>query len=109
MEHKVQEMTKAQELQPASDSQQEIAQPRPEVHRILISEPMSATATDSWKPPRPRNAKGERIQVTAHVSEHGEIVERWHFSDTDVRWYRLERYEGKRVTIKVERRVAVGR
>jgi hypothetical protein len=87
-----------------SDTRTEVAKPRPEVQRVSISPPMGAAPYDAWKPPRPVDYKGERIQVTAHITEFNEVVERWQFSDTDVRWYRVERYRQERVTVKVERR-----
>ena len=68
---------------------------------------MSAQPYTDYKPPRPTLLSGERIQVTAHVTEHSEIVERWQFSETDVRWYRLERWEQERVTLKIAKRVPV--
>lgn len=77
-----------------------------DIHRILISPPMSATPTDARKPCLPKDFKGQGIQVTVYVSEHSEIVERWQFSDTDVRWYRLEAGSERRITLKVERRTA---
>ncbi len=41
-----------------------------------------------------------------HVNEFGWLVERWQFSDTDVRWYRLETWNGaKWVTIKGKSKV----
>jgi len=78
-----------------------------ELHRVLIPEPMGAKPFDGRMPPRPVDWQGNRIQVTVHTSEFGEIVERWQLSDTDVRWYRLELYDERRITLKVPRRVAV--
>jgi hypothetical protein len=70
---------------------------------------MAATPTDAYIPPKPHAWTGERIQVTAHVTENGEIVERWQFSETDVRWYRLEAWKEKWVTLKVDKRVPLNR
>lgn len=78
-----------------------------EVHRILVDAPMGAKPYDAWTPCRPRDAEGNRIQVTSHVDEYGHVLERWQFSETDVRWYRLEKYVDRRITIKVERKSAV--
>jgi hypothetical protein len=58
--------------------------------------------------PQPVLPNGARVQVTAFLDENGAVVERWQFSDTDIRWYRLEAYQGRRVTIKVERRAPTG-
>ena len=96
------------DLQPPRYTQPTLEKPRAEIQRILISQPMLATPTDAWLPPRPHLPGGERIQVTAHVTENSEIVERWQFSETDVRWYRLERYSTRWVSIKVERKVPIG-
>lgn len=75
---------------------------------MLISQPMSAKPFDAHLCPRPHLLNGERIQVTAYYTEHGEIVERWQLSDTDVRWYRLEAYQGKWITLKVDKRTPIG-
>jgi hypothetical protein len=68
---------------------------------------MSSTPTNARIPPKPHLLNGERVQVTMHVTEIGEIVERWQLSDDDVRWYRLEFYKERWVTLKVERRVPI--
>jgi len=78
-----------------------------EIHRILVSQPMSAQPYDGHKPPLPVDVRGKRIQVTVHVDEFGHIVERWQFSETDVRWYHLQAWKEKWVTMKVEKRQAV--
>lgn len=80
---------------------------RGEIHRILVSQPMSAQPYDAWKPPRVLVLGGERIQITAHMDEFSHVVERWQFSETDVRWYRLEKWDERRVSIKVQQRAAV--
>ena len=41
------------------------------------------------------------------MDEFGHIVERWQFSETDVRWYHLQAWKDKWVTMKVEKRTAV--
>lgn len=53
--------------------------------------------------PRPRDSAGELIQVTAFSDEFGRTVERWQFSETDVRWYHVEKFTRKKVTVTVER------
>lgn len=78
---------------------------RRELQRIRIAEPMSAHPFDGRTPPKPVDCTGQRIQVTCHVTEFGEIVERWQFSETDVRWYRLECFKSRWITLKVEKRV----
>lgn len=78
---------------------------RRELQRVLISAPMSAQPFDGRTPPQPVDARGQRIQVTCHTTEFAEIVERWQFSDTDVRWYRLECFKTRWITLKVEKRV----
>jgi hypothetical protein len=67
--------------------------------RIRIPQPMSAQPTDQWTPPQPRDMRGERIQVTAHATEQGEIVERWQISESEVWWYRIE-IDGRPVMLK---------
>lgn len=39
--------------------------------------------------------------------ERGEIVERWLLSETDERWYKLEAWRDKWVTLKMAKRVAI--
>lgn len=79
-----------------------------EIQRSLVSQPMSTTPYDEWKCPQPRDVHGQRIQVTAYYDESGHVVERWQFSETDVRWYRLEAFKERWVAIKVQARTAVG-
>lgn len=78
---------------------------RRELQRVRIAEPMSAHPFDGRTPPHPVDARGQPIQVTCHVTEFGEIVERWQLSDTDVRWYRLECFRSRWITLKIEKRV----
>jgi hypothetical protein len=68
---------------------------------------MSTQPYDAWKPPKPHHANGEPIQVTVFHDEFGHIVERWQLSDTDVRWYKLEKWRNAWVTMKVEKQTAV--
>jgi hypothetical protein len=75
-----------------------------ELQRTLISQPMSTTPLIGYTPPKPRDAQGNRIQVTAYSDEYGRTVERWDLSETDVRWYHVEKYVRKRVTVTTERR-----
>lgn len=96
------------ELQPASDSQPAPSRDKRELQRILIPQPMSATPYDSYLPPKPIGGNGERIQVTAYVTENSEIVERWQFSETDVRFYRLECWRRAWVTLKIDKRTPIG-
>ena len=78
------------------------------MHRVLVPPPMGAKPYDGWTPCQPVDYKGDRIQVTAHMDEWGHVLERWQFNETDVRWYKLEKFDERRVTIKVERKTAVG-
>jgi hypothetical protein len=75
-----------------------------EIHRVKIEAPMAAQPYEFSGLAKPHFFDGTRIQVNAFISEHGEIVERWQFSDTDVRWYRLEVYQEKRIVLKVAKR-----
>lgn len=79
-----------------------------EIQRILISRPIGVTPFYGYKVPHPRLQDGTRVQVNAYASDTGEIVERWLLSETDERWYRLEAWKDKWVTLKMSRRVAVG-
>lgn len=80
-----------------------------ELHRIAITQPMSTTPYPEHRCARPVLLNGERVQVTAFFDEHGRIVERWQLNDDDVRWYELQALAQRRVTIKVERRSAIGK
>lgn len=95
------------EREPGSDVESTAGRMRHDLQRILIPAPMSAKPLTGYLCPRPHLMGGERIQVTAHVTEHSEIVERWQLSDEDVRWYRLEAYKKKWVTLKVDTRTPV--
>lgn len=79
-----------------------------ELQRTAISQPMSTTPLTGYTVPRPTNVGGELIQVTAFFDELGRTVERWQFTDTDVRWYHVEKVVKKRVTVTVERGAPIG-
>jgi hypothetical protein len=79
-----------------------------EIQRILVPPPMSATPYDGVKPCKPVDCKGERIQVTVFHDESNHVLERWQFSETDVRWYRLEAYTERHVRMRITVRKAVG-
>jgi hypothetical protein len=96
-----------EQVQPAGDTQPQTKRPRQELQRILISQPMSTKPFEGYLCPHPHLLSGEQVQVTAHYTEHGEIVERWQLSDTDVRWYRLEAWKQKWVTLKVDSRTPI--
>lgn len=57
--------------------------------RILIAQPMGTIPAQNYTPPKPHLLNGELVQVTAFTDEHGRLVERWQFSDDDVRWYEV--------------------
>ena len=78
-----------------------------ELQRTKISQPMSTTPLAGYKVPRPVDLAGELIQVTAFHDELGRTVERWQFSESDVRWYHVEKFVKKRVTITTERAVPI--
>lgn len=61
-----------------------------EKHRYLIPQPMATFDAPNYMPPQPRLANGERIQVTAFLDQDNKIVERWQFSDSEVKWYAVE-------------------
>jgi hypothetical protein len=68
---------------------------------------MSTTPLVGYTPPKPHHANGERIQVTAFYDEMGRTVERWEFGEDDVRWYHVEKYVRKKVTVTTEVREPV--
>lgn len=94
-------------LQPESNSQPAPSRPKQELQRVLIPQPMSAKPYPDYLPPKPHRLDGSRIQVTAFYTEHSEIVERWEMSETDVRWYRLEAWKQRWVTLKLDKRTPV--
>lgn len=79
-----------------------------ELQRTAITQPMSTTLLAGYAVPHPRDSAGELIQVTAFYDEMGRTVERWQFSETDVRWYHVEKVVKKRVMITSERSVPLG-
>jgi hypothetical protein len=86
----------------------EVSLPRwNEIQRILISRPIGTTPFDGHRVPRPHLQDGTLVQVNAYVSDTGEIVERWLLSETDERWYKLEAWRDKWVTLKMAKRVAI--
>jgi len=86
----------------------EVSLPRwNEIQRILISRPIGAQPFDGHRVPRPHLQDGTLVQVNAYVSDTGEIVERWLLSETDERWYKLEAWRDKWVTLKMAKRVAI--
>jgi hypothetical protein len=93
-------------MESKGDTRQETTGKQRTVHRVLVPQPIGVQETDQWTPTRAQNCKGERIQVTAHANEHGEIVERWQFSDTDVKWYRIEIADPSRKVLKLVRKDA---
>jgi hypothetical protein len=80
---------------------------RDELQRITVSEPMSLTPYDGIAAPHPHAANGEAIQVNVFHDECGHIIERWLLSETDVRYYRLEKWDSKWVSVKVPTRKPV--
>lgn len=76
-----------------------------ELQRTEISQPMGATPLTGYTVPKPVDMHGERIQVTAFYDELGRTVERWEFSETDIRWYHVEKVVNKRISVTVERKV----
>ena len=74
---------------------------REELQRILIPAPGKVEPYPDWEPPKPHHSHGEKIQVNAYHDEAGNVLERWLLSETDERWYRVERYTTKWVGIKV--------
>jgi hypothetical protein len=66
-----------------------------EHNRFLIPQPMGTIPAENYAPPKPRLLNGDAVQVTAFTDEHMRLVERWQFSDTDVRWYEVVEIDGK--------------
>lgn len=79
-----------------------------DLQRTQISPPMGPVPLVGYAVPKPRDMKGERIQVTAYHDELGRTVERWQFSESDVRWYHVEKVVKKRISVTVERQVPIG-
>jgi hypothetical protein len=80
---------------------------RSELQRFLIPEPGNVKPYPEWKVPRPELPNGVKVQVNAYHDEHGNVLERWILSETDARWYRLEKYVDSWVTVQVARKKAV--
>lgn len=79
-----------------------------ELQRTAISQPMGVTPLTGYTVIKPVDLRGERIQVTAFYDELGRTVERWQFTETDVRWYHVEKVVKKRISVTVERQVPIG-
>lgn len=75
-----------------------------EFHRFLIPPPGKVEPYDGWKVPHPVLPDGTRVTVTAYNDEAGNVLERWLLSETDERWYRVERYSERWVNVRVTRR-----
>lgn len=80
-----------------------------EEHRILIPQPITREDAPVHRVPRPLDAAGNRIQITAYLDLEMQIVERWQFSDEDVRWYRIEKREREPITQRVQQAQRDGR
>jgi len=60
-----------------------------EKRRFLVPQPMATFPLENYPVPRPHLLGGEKVQVLAFKNEHGKVVEKWHLSDTDIRWYEV--------------------
>lgn len=78
-----------------------------EFARILIQPPVNPTLYPEWQVPVANLPVTGRVQITAYHDEMGHVLERWLLSETDERWYRVERYTMQRVSVPVKRKVAV--
>jgi hypothetical protein len=79
-----------------------------ELQRIRIPAPGRVEPYPEWNVPKPTLPGGVVVQVNAYHDEAGNVLERWLLSETDERWYRLERYSDRWVAVKVAQRVPVG-
>jgi hypothetical protein len=66
---------------------------RDEVQRVTVKPPVGFQPYSGRPAPTPHRADKSIIPVSVFLNEHGHVVERWSFSDTDVRWYALREWE----------------
>ena len=78
-----------------------------EIQRITIDRPLSLTPYDGIPAPHPHHMDGTPIQVNLYYDENGCVVERWLLSETDERFYRLEKWDKAWVSVKIEKRKPV--
>lgn len=69
-----------------------IQRSRFDIQRVSIKAPTAFQSFDSRPAPSPHAAGGSKIAVAVFLNEHGHVVERWTFSETDVRWYALQEW-----------------
>jgi hypothetical protein len=78
-----------------------------EFYRILVSPPVNPKPYEGFKP-TPAYLPGRLpIAVTAYHDDDGHIYERWLLSETDERWYRIEKWVFTRVSVAVKVQKAV--
>ncbi len=80
---------------------------RSDLQRLLIPEPGKVEPYPEWPVPHPVLPMGVKVQVNAYHDEHGNVLERWILSETDVRWYRLEKWVNRWVTVQVAQKKPV--
>lgn len=78
-----------------------------DLQRVRIPEPAGLVPYPEWTPPFAQFAPGERIQILPFHDQAGNVVERWHFSDSDVRYYQVEKFVESWVAVKVEGKAPV--
>jgi hypothetical protein len=96
-----------QEQEPRRLTWSDHAPLRSDLQRFLIPEPVNVTRYEEWPVPHPVLPGEVKVQVNAYHDEHGNVLERWMLSETDVRWYRLEKWDNRLVTVQVARQKAV--
>jgi hypothetical protein len=80
---------------------------RSDLQRYLIPEPGKVEPYPEWTVPHPILPNGVKVQVNAYHDEHGNVLERWMLSESDVRWYRLERWVNRWITVQVAQKKVV--
>ena len=71
------------------------------LQRILVPQPGKVEPYPDWKVPVVEVHTGVRVQINAYHDDMGNVLERWLLSETDERWYRIEKYTTKWVGVKV--------
>ena len=80
-----------------------------ELQRVLVPDPGNVEAYPEWIPPVVRWPGTERMQVTSHHDTFGNVLERWQYSDTDIRWYRVEKFINRWVTVRISEKKPVSK
>lgn len=73
-----------------------------ELQRTRIDPPLGLKPYPEHRCPRPVLGDGTRVQVLPFHDELGRVIERWDFSEVDIRYYHVEKFVRKRVMVEYD-------